>query len=137
LEIRSEIDRALAAHGAEVRVTMEFDNTETIKRAVEIDAGVSLLPLPTVEREVAAGALVARPLAGCELKRPIGIIQRRGAELGKTANRFMHLLLKEPAHSRAIAESGDTQAAGAASDDLVTVKSHAAEPAEPAVPVAS
>ena len=43
---------------------MEFDNTETIKRAVEIDAGVSLLPEPTVDREVAAGALVARPLAG-------------------------------------------------------------------------
>ena len=74
---------------------MEFDNTETIKRAVEIDAGVSLLPEPTVDREVAAGALVARPLAGIDLKRPIGIIQRRGKELGKTARRFMQLLLKQ------------------------------------------
>jgi DNA-binding transcriptional LysR family regulator len=97
LEIRSEIDRALAAHGVEVRVTMEFDNTETIKRAVEIDAGVSLLPEPTIDREVAAGALVARPLAGVDLKRPIGIVQRRGKELGKTARRFMQLLLKQSA----------------------------------------
>src|SRR5882762_7386341 len=31
LEIRQEIDRALADSGAEVRVAMEFDNTETIK----------------------------------------------------------------------------------------------------------
>src|SRR5262249_31548533 len=95
LEIRSEIDRALGAHGVEVRVTMEFDNTETIKRAVEIDAGVSLLPDPTIDREVSAGALVARPLAGIDLKRPIGIVQRRGKELGKTARRFMQLLLKQ------------------------------------------
>src|SRR4029077_6534789 len=89
------IDRALGNHGVEVRVTMEFDNTETIKRAVEIDAGVSLLPEPTIDREGSAGALVARPLAGIDLKRPIGIVQRRGKELGKTARRFMQLLLKQ------------------------------------------
>lgn len=92
LEIRQEIDRALAAAGSEVRIVMEFDNTETIKRAVEINAGAALLPAPTVEREVAAGSLVARPLAGLSLTRPIGIIQRRGKELGKTARRFMQLL---------------------------------------------
>lgn len=94
LEIRAEIDRALEAAGVEVKVAMEFDNTETIKRAVEINAGVSLLPGPTVDREIAAGALVAKPLAGTDLKRPIGIIQRRGKELGQTAQRFMRLLLK-------------------------------------------
>ena len=37
---------------------MEFDNIETIKRAIEIDAGVALLPEPTVLREVEAGTLV-------------------------------------------------------------------------------
>jgi DNA-binding transcriptional LysR family regulator len=96
LEIRAEIDRALSAAGAEVKISMEFDNTETIKRAVEINAGVSLLPAPTVDREIAAGALVALPLSGTELKRPIGIIQRRGKELGQTAQRFMRLLVKHP-----------------------------------------
>ncbi len=110
LEIRHEIDRALAARGVEVRVVMEFDNTETIKRAVEIDAGVSLLPEPTVAREVQAGALVARPLVGSQLVRPIGIIQRRGKELGKTAGRFMQLLLKQPASVRQIADADDTDA---------------------------
>jgi DNA-binding transcriptional LysR family regulator len=95
LEIRHEIDRVLASKGIEVRIAMEFDNTETIKRAVEIDAGVSLLPEPTVDREVRFGALVARPLANVELNRPIGIIQRRGKELGKTASRFRQLLLTQ------------------------------------------
>ena len=44
LTIRREIDRVLNLHNVEVRVVMEFDNIETIKRAIEIDAGVALLP---------------------------------------------------------------------------------------------
>jgi hypothetical protein len=145
LEIRHEIDRALAAKGVEVRVAMEFDNTETIKRAVEIDAGVSLLPAPTVDRELAAGALVARPLVGAALTRPIGIIQRRGKELGKTAHRFMQLLLKQSALSQSalgqssgareiaalddssfddssFGESGTLPATAAAGDDAATAE---------------
>ncbi len=92
LEIRHEIDRALTTARVETNVVMEFDNTETIKRAIEIDAGVSLLPRPTVEREIAAGTLVALPLSEIELVRPVGIVVRRGKELGKTARRFMQLL---------------------------------------------
>ena len=117
LEIRQEIDRALTARGVEVRVAMEFDNTETIKRAVEINAGVSLLPQPTVDREVERGALVARPLSGIDLKRPIGIIQRRGKELGKTAQRFMQLLLKHPTSTLEIATLGGLAVDEAASEE--------------------
>ncbi len=95
LTIRREIDRVLQLHHAEVRVVMEFDNIETIKRAIEIDAGVALLPEPTVLREVAAGTLVAVPLATDELVRPLGIIHRRGKELGSTARRFIELLQSE------------------------------------------
>src|SRR5437763_9457671 len=97
---------------------MESDNIQKIERAVEIDAGVRLLPAPRVDREVAAGALVARPLAGIELKRPIGIVQRRGKELGKTARRFMQLLLKQPA-SRAAADRGEFEGSSVGSPDDV------------------
>lgn len=100
LTIRREIDRALLAHHAEVRVTMEFDNIETIKRALEIDAGVAILPEPTVTREVAAGTLVAIPIEGEELVRPIGMLYRRGKELGVTVRRFMELLRHGEGSSR-------------------------------------
>lgn len=93
LKIRREIDRALEAYGCEVQVVMEFDNIETIKQAIEINAGVALLPEPTVARETESRSLVAVPLAGAELVRPLGIIHRRGKELGKTARRFIKLLL--------------------------------------------
>jgi DNA-binding transcriptional LysR family regulator len=95
LTIRREIDRVLYQYRSELRVVMEFDNIETIKRAVEIDAGVSLLPAPTVVREVEAGTLAAVPLASNELVRPLGIIHRRGKDLGVTARRFIELLRSE------------------------------------------
>lgn len=92
LTIRREIDRVLHLHRVEVQVVMEFDNIETIKRAIEIDAGLGLLPEPTVLREVAAGTLVAVPLDTDELVRPLGIIHRRGKQLSTTTWRFIELL---------------------------------------------
>ena len=96
LRIRQELDKTLSAHGVEVPIAMEFDNIETLKRAIEIGVGVSLLPEPTVTREVQAGTLAKVPLRDIDLVRPLGIIQRRGAELGKTARRFMQLLRAAP-----------------------------------------
>ncbi len=95
LIIRREIDRALAARGVEVQVAMEFDNTETIKRAIEINAGIGLLPAPTVQRELSSGTLAAIPLRGTPLVRPLGIIQRRGKELSRTARQFIEYLLEK------------------------------------------
>lgn len=106
LEIRHEIDKELLARGVSVSVVMEFDNTETIKRAVEIDAGVSLLPAPTVDREVQAGSLVVIELADSRITRPVGIIQRKGKDLGKTATRFLQLLRE---HSILAPVAGEAQ----------------------------
>jgi len=95
LTIRREIDRLLGSHQVEVATVMEFDNIETIKRAVEIGAGVALLPLPTIARELAAGTLTSVRLITddeAELTRPLGIIHRRGRELSATVRRFIELL---------------------------------------------
>lgn len=92
LKIRRVIDRALARHGVDAPVVMAFDNIETLKRAIEINAGVSILPEPTVVRDVQLGSLVARPIEDEKLVRPIGIIYRRGRRLGATAKRFMDML---------------------------------------------
>ena len=92
LVIRHDIDRVLAARGVEPNVVMEFDNIETIKRAIEIDAGVALLPEPTVLREVAAGTLASVRIGDEELVRPLGIIHARGKPLAPTVRRFIELL---------------------------------------------
>jgi len=105
LNIRREIDRKLSAARVEVKTAMEFDNIETIKRAVEINAGVSLLPLPTVEREVRSGSLAVTPIEDLKLVRPLGIIQRRGKALGKTAHRFLQLLLEQTGDNQPSSET--------------------------------
>lgn len=93
LQIRREIDRLLAQHGVKASVRQVFDNVETMKRAVEINLGVALLPEPTVAREVELATLVSRPLAGVELMRPLGVIRHRGWPLGRAAEAFFKYLL--------------------------------------------
>ena len=62
LSIRKEIDRHLRQRSVSIRVVMEFDNIETMKQAVQIGAGVSILPEPTIRAEVQSGSLAAVPL---------------------------------------------------------------------------
>lgn len=81
LRVRREVDRFLRRHGVAVRVEMEFDNIEAIKKAVEIGPGLSLLPSPTIEREVRAGTLAQVPLKATTFVRPLGLVRRRGRVL--------------------------------------------------------
>jgi DNA-binding transcriptional LysR family regulator len=124
LTIRREIDRVLQLHDAEVRVVMEFDNIETIKRAIEIDAGVALLPEPTVLREVESGSLAMVPLATDELVRPLGIIHRRGKELGSTTRRFIELLQSEGQCASLYGEPRSEHAMAGARDDFQNGQGH-------------
>jgi DNA-binding transcriptional LysR family regulator len=92
LAIRKELDCHLREHQVVVRVVMEFDNIETIKQAIEIGTGVSILPEPTVRKEVSARELVAVPIAHVKLDRPIGIIHRQRKIFSPTLQRFIEIL---------------------------------------------
>jgi DNA-binding transcriptional LysR family regulator len=92
LAVRKAIDRALKQHGVKVEVVMEFDNVETIKQAIGIAAGVSILPKPTVIMESGMRTLSTVPLHLAGLARPIGIIYRRGRQLPPVVARFIELL---------------------------------------------
>src|SRR5882724_4614391 len=70
---RKLVDRLLRARGVAVRVSMELDNIETIKRSVEEGLGVSILPRPALDNEVRAGTLAVRVLPERDLVRPIGV----------------------------------------------------------------
>src|SRR5580692_7567692 len=56
---RKALDKILKEYGVEVKHVMEFDNVETVKRAVEIDAGISIVPQGTVTQEIAKQTLTA------------------------------------------------------------------------------
>src|SRR5262249_11622262 len=113
LIIRREVDRFLREHGAHVDVAMEFDNIENIKKAIEVSGGVALLPEPRLQREVKAGTLVAVPLAGCRLVRPLGIIYDRRHRLNTTILRLIDLLRDEEHPFPFMHAEGNGQANGA------------------------
>ena len=48
LPTRKVIDRHFRDHSVQIEHAMEFDNIETVKRAVEIESGVSIVPRNTV-----------------------------------------------------------------------------------------
>jgi DNA-binding transcriptional LysR family regulator len=91
---RRAIDRLLRQRGVAVEMVMEFDNIETIKRAVEIGAGVSIVPMVTIRTEIESGSLVAVELTGSDMKRPIGILCKKGKERTQVMERFIDVLLE-------------------------------------------
>jgi len=96
LTIRRKIEKLLKNADVSVNVTHQFDNVETIKRAVEIDLGVSILPLPTMRREMEFGALHAIPLTDVKFVRPLGIVHKRHKHLSRAAEKFVELLREDP-----------------------------------------
>ena len=89
---RHAIDQILAEHSVHVQVVMEFDNIETIKRSVEIGAGVSIVPSPSVEREVQSGTLVQLGFTRMDFFRPLGALVPRKRSLPLPVSKFVELL---------------------------------------------
>lgn len=89
---RKAVDRIFKDHGFEVRPVMEFDNIETVKRAVEIDAGVAIVPRATIEQEVKNQSLTALEFKGQPFFRPLGILTKSGRVLSPAVRRFLEVL---------------------------------------------
>lgn len=92
---RRAVDKLLREHGAQVQVTTELDNIETLKRAVEIGLGISILPRAAVAIELQAGTLVAVPIADGVFMRPITVLVRKGRSLSRAAESFLSVLVGE------------------------------------------
>jgi DNA-binding transcriptional LysR family regulator len=89
---RRAIDKILRAHGVTVRRVAEFDNIETIKRAVEVGIGAAIVPSPSVIDEARVGSLAVVALAEPEWTRSVGVIYRSDRTLGTAAKKFIQLL---------------------------------------------
>ena len=92
LPIRRELDRFLRERGVRVQITKHFDNLQTIKEAVAVGAGVSIVPARIMQQEIEQGRLVGIPIDAPELFRPLGIIHRKSKRLNRAAQSFLELL---------------------------------------------
>jgi DNA-binding transcriptional LysR family regulator len=86
---RRATDRVLRRKNVAVRYVMELDNIETIKRVVEIGAGLALVPEPSIKQEVKNRTLCALHLTDETLSRPLGIVHRQGRKFSPAVERFI------------------------------------------------
>ena len=95
---RKATDLVLRANHVSVHYNAEYDNIETIKRAVEIGQGVAIVPLPAVQHEVEHGTLKVVQLTDETLLRPLGIIHKRSRHLSPAAVKFIDILKRDDIH---------------------------------------
>ena len=92
---RAWTDGILERYNVVVRPVMEFDNIETVKRAVELNSGVSILPRSSILQEAGAGTIKAIAFSNENFVRPTGIIIRKGKILGQAGRYLIELLRKK------------------------------------------
>ncbi len=89
---RKALDKILKEYGVEVNNVMEFDNIETVKRAVEIDAGVAIVPQGTITQEVSKQTLAAVQLDDGDFFRPLAAIYKKSKVLSPALKQFLTML---------------------------------------------
>jgi len=94
---RKAVDTIFRDNKLEITPVMEFDNIETVKRAVEIDHGIAIVPQATVQQELRQGTLAIVPFKGKEFTRPLAILHRKGRVLTPAMRKFVETLSAEGA----------------------------------------
>ncbi len=95
LKVRTAVDEYLTTHNVTVDTTIEFDNIDSMVRAVEANVGVTIIPEATVRKR--------SPMERCvsshnELKlfRPLAVVISRTGKLSRAADDFATMLLGRP-----------------------------------------
>ena len=89
------IDGIFQRYNIVIRPVMEFDNVETVKKAVEINSGVSILPRPTMLQELATGTIKAIEFENERFVRPTGILVRRDRVISQETRYLIDLLRRK------------------------------------------
>jgi DNA-binding transcriptional LysR family regulator len=97
LRVGREVKRYIRDSGAHLNVVMHFDNIQTMKEAVVLGTSISIMPVRVLRNDIEQGRLVAIPIQGCTLVRPLGIIHRRRKTFNRATRTFLELLRQEAA----------------------------------------
>jgi DNA-binding transcriptional LysR family regulator len=89
---RKAVDQLFRENKLEIQPVMEFDNIETVKRAVEVDHGIAIVPQATVAQEAKQGSLAVLHFKGRAFTRPLAILHRKGRVLTPAMKKFIDIL---------------------------------------------
>ena len=91
---RRLIDQFFAQAGASLHVAMELSRQQAIKRMVEEDMGVGIVPLQSVKEEVDKGKLIRWWIEGAEINWELGIAQLSNGYDSPIMQKFVSLAHK-------------------------------------------
>ena len=96
LELRQSIDQHLKRLGVRVDFRTEFDNADSLVRAIQANNSAGFLPEAAVRRETATGALRVVACRAFSMTRPLGIVFPRSRRPSRAGQEFGSLLLGRP-----------------------------------------
>jgi DNA-binding transcriptional LysR family regulator len=103
---RERVLRLFEQKHEQLNITIALPSLDGIKRAVEMNLGVALLPRRCALTEIARGTLVAVRVAQVRLPRHLRLIYRQAGELSHAAQSFLEVVRRyEPAEDTEDAET--------------------------------
>jgi LysR family transcriptional regulator, low CO2-responsive transcriptional regulator len=88
---RRLIDQFFAQAGVTLKISMELSRLSAIKRMVEEDMGVGIVPLRSVEEEVRKGSLVRWWIEGAQINWQLGVVRLVGGYESPIHQKFLQL----------------------------------------------
>jgi DNA-binding transcriptional LysR family regulator len=88
---RRLIDQFFAQAGVTLKVAMELSRLAAIKRMVEEDMGVGIVPLQSVKEEVKTGVLVRWWIEGAQINWQLGVVRLVGGYESPIHQKFLQL----------------------------------------------
>ena len=88
---RRLIDQFFAQAGVTLKIAMELSRLAAIKRMVEEDMGVGIVPLQSVGEEVGKGSLVRWWIEGAQINWQLGVVRLVGGYESPIHQRFLEL----------------------------------------------
>ena len=88
---RDRVVQTFEKYRTPLNISMEMPTLEAIKRLVELEVGVALIPKMAAQTEVEMGQLVALKITEMRLERKLYLIHRKGAKLSHAARAFLNI----------------------------------------------
>src|SRR5436305_9366215 len=89
---RQRVVEAFAEHHTTLNITLELSTIETIKRFVQRELGLAIVPRMCVAEEIERGTLATVPVRGLTYERVLWATYLRGSTLSNAASAFLELL---------------------------------------------
>jgi len=88
------INQFFKDHRVKITLVKEYENVETVKNAIEVGLGCSILPKTTITKESKDSSLEIVPLQGFDLTRPLAIVYKNQKVFTKAAKIFLDSIAK-------------------------------------------